>query len=527
MHFIKELFHYNPIILHVHSLLLASIFFALSISFFCFDKKRFSVLLLFVGSLMLNYFLIHLDPFLNSWDERFHCLVAKHMSINPFNPMLYTQPLLPFDYTNWAGNHIWLHKQPLFLWQMALSIKLFGSSEIAARLPSAIMSSLLAPIVFRMGKLLINARVGFIAALLSVSNNFILEHVAGKQELEHNDLAFMFYVIISFWAWIEYEKTNKQLWLIIAGFFSGASILIKWLPGLLVFSGFGFYHAILKRDLICSSTLSKLTKAVIATLATFLPWQAYILLKYPNEARAEYALNGRHFMEVLQGHGGSKWFYIHELGKEYSMLYPVILLGMLMILLRFRKNFLMLSLLVSTIIIYIFYSAAATKMDSFVMPVAPLCFLFAGVAIDNILTLVSNYKLIAMPLLPIILTWLYLQNLSVDKIAGNHWRNPETYWGQFAQNTADNTTTYKRLNELVPPNSVIAYCNQFEEIDCMFYSGITAYSYLDEKSFKILKTSERKIAVFNNHLPEFVIRDTSVFIIPCDYKINSTSGREN
>ena len=76
---------------------------------------------------------------------------------------------------------------------------------------------------------------------------------------------------------------------------------------------------------------------------------------------------------------------------------------------------------------------------------------------------------------------------------------------------------------MLPSNAVIGYCNQFEEIDCMFYSGVTSYAYLNEEDFKILKNSGRRIAVFNNHLPEFISNDTSVFIIPADYKINGSS----
>lgn len=120
----------------------------------------------------------------------------------------------------------------------------------------------------------------------------------------------------------------------------------------------------------------------------------------------------------------------------------------------------------------------------------------------------------------IVLIFTLFQNLDVEKFAGNHWRNTETYWGKFMQNTADNTVIYKNLNRLISEDYVVAYCNKFEEIDCMFYSGITSYSYLDEKKLKELKLSGKKIAVFENNLPEFVTRDTSIYIIPLAYKGN-------
>ena len=523
MNQIKDLFHYNPIIIH-NWLLSASIaLFALSILSCTLNKYTTAILLLFVASLSLNYFLIHLDPFLNSWDERFHCLVAKNMISNPFKPMLYTQPLLPFDYTNWSGNYIWVHKQPLFLWQMALSLKLFGVSEVSARLPSAIMVSLLGPVVYRMGKLLVNARVGYVAALLMVTNNFILEHASGKQELEHNDLAFMFYVVVSIWAWIEYEKSGNRNWLFAAGIFSGCSILIKWLTGLLVFAGFGVYHGLLKKDIFNRSNLGNLLLAGFLCVSVFLPWQVYILSRFPMEAHCEYALNARHFMEVLQGHGGSLWFYLQNLSLSYSILYPLVFIGIAISIFRMNTSSLLMALAFLICITYLFYSIAATKMSSFVMPVAPLSFLFMGVAIDYFFNVGQKIKLLAYALIPLLLLLLCLQNLSIDKIAANHWRNTATFWGKFAQNTADNSQLYRKLSTMLPSNAVIGYCNQFEEIDCMFYSGVTSYAYLNEEDFKILKNSGRRIAVFNNHLPEFISNDTSVFIIPADYKINGSS----
>src|SRR5687768_6910766 len=75
---------------------------------------------LLAGTFILRVFMAQLDPFLNLWDERYHALVAKNMMLEPFKPMLYANPVLPYSFDSWTNNHIWLHKQPLFLWQIAL-----------------------------------------------------------------------------------------------------------------------------------------------------------------------------------------------------------------------------------------------------------------------------------------------------------------------------------------------------------------------------------------------------------------------
>jgi len=150
-------------------------------------------------------------------------------------------------------------------------------------------------ILFRIGKLLFNERVGFIAALLCVSNNFILEHLTGKQQVEHNDIAFMFYITLSVWSWIEFEKSNKKQWLIWIGIFAGCAVLNKWITGLLVFGGYGFYHLILQKDLFSRESISNLLVALFFALLIALPWQIFILIRFPLEAHYEYQFNSKHF----------------------------------------------------------------------------------------------------------------------------------------------------------------------------------------------------------------------------------------
>ena len=120
-------------------LIISALFIILSLITYHIDKKRIGLILLFIGSIGLGYFIANLDHFLIIWDEQYHALVAKNMMNNPFKPTLYSIPLLEYDYKNWTGNHIWVHKQPLFLWQMALSLKIVGINEMAIRIPSIII----------------------------------------------------------------------------------------------------------------------------------------------------------------------------------------------------------------------------------------------------------------------------------------------------------------------------------------------------------------------------------------------------
>jgi 4-amino-4-deoxy-L-arabinose transferase-like glycosyltransferase len=120
--------------------------------YFYTDKKSTALGLLMLSALLLRLLMISLDPFIHDWDERYHALVAKNMISFPFKPMLVMDPVMAYDYLDWSNNHIWLHKQPLFMWQMALSMKMFGVNEIAMRLPSAIMGTILVWLTYDLGR---------------------------------------------------------------------------------------------------------------------------------------------------------------------------------------------------------------------------------------------------------------------------------------------------------------------------------------------------------------------------------------
>ncbi len=83
-----------------------------SIVLFLKDRQGMSILFLFIAGLILRLVVAGLDPFLWTWDEQYHALVARNMMTHPFKPMLVSNPLLEYDFRNWQANHVWVHKQP-------------------------------------------------------------------------------------------------------------------------------------------------------------------------------------------------------------------------------------------------------------------------------------------------------------------------------------------------------------------------------------------------------------------------------
>ena len=115
------------------TLILSSIFILFSYTYQKKENYTISILLLMAAGLLLRIY-TSCDFFLHPWDEVYHAVVAKHLIHHPLMPTLYETPLLPYDPDNWTGNYIWVHKQPLPLWSMTLSMYLFGVNEIALRL---------------------------------------------------------------------------------------------------------------------------------------------------------------------------------------------------------------------------------------------------------------------------------------------------------------------------------------------------------------------------------------------------------
>jgi 4-amino-4-deoxy-L-arabinose transferase-like glycosyltransferase len=177
--------------------------------FFFRGERKASLILLMLSAFSLRLLMISLDPFVQEWDERFHALVAKHMMDYPFKPMLILNPILAQSPYDWGSLHIWVHKQPLFLWQMAISMKIFGVTPFAMRLPSAMMGCIMVWLIYDIArKWISNETIAYIAAFIASFSFYSLELTSGRLSLEHNDLAFTFYVTCSLWAFTRYVQTG-------------------------------------------------------------------------------------------------------------------------------------------------------------------------------------------------------------------------------------------------------------------------------------------------------------------------------
>lgn len=512
---------------HTYQLLLAATgIFCLLCSLWLFvtgKKISLSVFLLLGGALLVRLCYSTLDPYLNEWDEQYHALVAKNLLLHPLTPTLYEHPALPYYMGNWVEEHVWLHKQPLFLWQIALSYKIFGVSAFATRLPSVILSALAAYFIYRIGKRSVNERAGYIGAFLYAVGYFSLELIVNRFPTDHNDISFHFYVTASLWAWVEYRQSRQWKWIVLAGVFSGMAVLVKWLVGLLVFAGWGI-SIVLSRERKKISSYIHLAAAFIIALIICVPWQLYILYKFPAEAALSYRHNALHFTEVVEGHGGDALFYFTNLRTMYGggQLVPFLILAALIFFFyKVRDAQLRIAFVTCTAGVYLFYSLAATKMVSFCYIASPFIFLALGTLMEAVIAWletrpVKRTVITAVSFTIVIITGLVCFDISQFQQKHLKWRSGKD---PVRMEYHHDMEIIRSLNSELPANTVLFNCKGVQNIAAMFYLNRTAYNRVPSQAeLRMVQLQGYRAAVFDNgKLPAYIKNDPLVITIGKGY----------
>jgi 4-amino-4-deoxy-L-arabinose transferase len=511
-----------------HSLFYPGIFlFLVSLYFFyARNNAKVSIALLGLATFFIRLYMAFLDPFLHPWDERYHALVAKNLMSHPFTPMLRLHPVFKYDYKAWCCNHIWLHKQPLFLWQMALSMKVFGINEIAIRLPSVVLGAFIPYFLYRIGFIWTRrSEIGYIAAILGAFSYYQSELTSGFITTDHNDIVFVSYVMASIWAFCEYTEKPSRKWALVTGVFSGCAILVKWLAGLLVYGGWGLYTLLKNRSQPeFSNAFRHLAWAVLATICIAAPWQIYIMYAFPDESAWEYAYNLRHFKEALGSiTSGDPWYYVLNWDEQYNLyLLPFLVIGFMAMLTKFRSQWrITIPMLAMLLAVYAFFSIwVITKMLAFVYITAPIMLVLMATGVDTITHPVVKRLpgFVGIPLQFAVAGALAFASFQPWQVEINHDpSNPEWI------NHDENTYIYKTLDREISPDYLIINCRKFEDNELMFYQNYDVYQFWPpEPELDSLMHTGRKVACFKTtlkqKLPDFILENPDIRVIDKELK---------
>ncbi len=494
-------------------------------SIFCERKEKHSLalFLLTVGGFFVYFAAANLFPYLNIWDEQYHALVAKNCMRHPFAPILYDEAIVNAnDYNCWITSHIWLHKQPLFLWQMALSFKLFGVSEVTARIPSVVLCTLMIPVCYRLAHLISGNRdTAYFTALCAACSWAFIRLTSGIACTDHNDVSFVFYVTASVWAFCEYVHHDRKSWFWIAltGILAGCAILTKWLAGLLVFLVWGIYLLSEYKFHIKEWKIGHILAALVITLIVVLPWQIYILHQFPDTARQELLYNSKHFSEVVEGHAGSVWFFLIVLPMQYfgkgnyydiehfvwnsntTSTYLILLAGLVLMCLRLKKRSHQITILAVLVFIYAFFTAAQTKMPSFTLIACFIWFFSIASLFSFLIELVG--KLCRRPIIPhlvFVLTACWL-TFSFSNYPNYYVGTDEFYSSIFIKDKA----IFKQWDQTLPKG---CYVFNVKSSDISSYDVTTAIAgtfYSNRQCYATLPSAEEIHAIERRGIPVAVV----------------------
>jgi 4-amino-4-deoxy-L-arabinose transferase len=489
--------------------------------YFIRDRKNLGLFLLMTTAVLIRLLMISLDPYVQEWDERFHALVAKNMIESPFRPVLYPKHIMAYNMENWADTHVWVHKQPLFLWQMALSMKIFGINTFALRLPSALLGAVMVWMTFDIGrKWTNNHTVGFIAAFLSTFAYYALELIAGWRSLEHNDLIFVVYMTFTFWAFTRYVASGYALkWAIWIGIFAGFAILNKWLTGFLIYGGWGLYilQSTYRSDI---KKYAHIALSVLIACIVFIPWQIYILKEFPEATAIAYKHNRMHMTGDL-GHPGTVFYHLAFLPVAYHfVLLAFFLIGCISI---FRSkvadNKMTISFMAMMVVLFAFFSLlVATKMPAFVYPVSAFILILSAYGFYIALTFILDRLPVQDLPRKQIFFWMVL-------LMGYFSLKPHMIMDQRAEtnvyrnNKIQNSRIFKSLDDEMLSERVILNTRSYENIELMFYKDVLAYHwYPTNQVLDSLQALGHKFAAFNykedpQSLPDYIVNDPEVLIL--------------
>ena len=427
-------------------------------------KYQMALALLIFAGLILRVFAAT-DWYLHEWDERFHALVSKNMMTDPFRPMLYVDPLIPFRYYDWSHNHIWVHKQPFPLWMMSLSMTIGGVNELALRMPSILLSTIGIWATFFIAKNLFNQRVAFIAAFLFSIHGLIIEITAGRVATDHIDVFFMVLIELAFCAVIVFAKKKQLFFVVLAGILTGLAVLSKWLPAFILFPMAGLYWW-QSRNFSLSEILKYGCLLVVVCFAVFLPWQCYVYATFPKEFAAVQLHNWRHITEVLNGRGGPFYYHFDKMRIIYGELIYLPLLWFLFINLKKRNNLTFATINLWLWVPFIFFSFVQTKMQAYTLLSAPALLIITAYFWH---WLKLNYKAFRVPVWTSKILLLLLLALpirySIERLKVFQNRPTTTEW----------TVILKSLPQQIKERDKVVVFNCHHAIEGMFYTPFTCY----------------------------------------------------
>jgi 4-amino-4-deoxy-L-arabinose transferase-like glycosyltransferase len=325
----------------------------------------------------------------------------------------------------------YLEKSPLVYWMLAVSYRVFGVHDWAARLPLALAVVLLCWVTYRFGCWAFNHEAGLYAgiALATSVGLFLFTRILIP------DAMLTLAITGAIWAWfrlLEPERGPAFRWSVVLGTCLGIGLLLKGLIAIVFPLAASLAYMAITRQMISAKAWRRLHLGIVAalTLAIAAPW--HVLATLRNPPYFAFSLNSR-----PGEYHGFFWFYfmnehvLRFLNLRYPRDYNTVprfwfwLLNLVWIFpwsvylvgsttLSFQRNSrasrarLMVLCWIGTVMLFFTFS---TTQEYYSMPIYPALALLAGAALtsrDRWVQMGTNALLILFALLSIALSTILL-----------------------------------------------------------------------------------------------------------------------
>ena len=175
------------------------------------------------------------NEFISSPDAPLHAYLGKQLS---------TKPLSEWIVMTWDGQREFFDHPHLMPWLIALSVKLFGVSTLAAILPALLLATMTVPVVYLIGRLLLNEYFGLLAATFLVCTPRFVR--SGRHPMLEPALEFFVFLSIYFGLRGFRDKTYRPF--VYCGLALAFAFLTKGPPALLAPAVLGGFYILEARS---------------------------------------------------------------------------------------------------------------------------------------------------------------------------------------------------------------------------------------------------------------------------------------
>lgn len=291
-------------------------------------------------------------------------------------------PVLP---TGYAANDYVTH-----FYLMALSFKIFGLNEFAARFPSVVFGALTIFVVFLLGNKFGGKKVGLVTGVLTAFS--VLEIVYSRQARSYQELQF-FYVLSTFFFFLlleAFEDREFKVKLLLYFVISSCLLFLTHKFGLLFFFEMISYLLLFRIKLLIryfGEIISFINQSVLRKILTcfLLIFLSFILLKYFNFYKAftettgefwagKFGLSQKQYFDIIISHVK----YYHSLfWRQYPHITVLAFFGLI---LGLSRNYRLASFFAAVFIIHFGFVTTRVfpQFVRYVYPIFPFILILAS-----------------------------------------------------------------------------------------------------------------------------------------------------